>query len=195
METAYTAFIVDGKVTTGQEFLLLCAGAFGALANLREEPHSKPFPEKLEESDYHVKRLAEEEAELEKYQNMSDEEWQNWANECYEKALKEHEKRVAECQRKKDAYNKVRREVFLWDPPTQDHNNLKRFALEQIDMCLRDCKTDREPPERLAADAYRREMIEMTKSSIAYHKKCIQDERERVARCNKWVADLRCSLK
>ena len=195
METGYTSFITDGKITTGRDFLMLCARAFGATADMREEPLSKPIPEKFDCDYYHVKRLAEEEAELKKYQNMSDEEWQNWAMERYENAMKDHEKRVAECQRKKDAYTKVRREVFLWNPPTQDHNDLKRFALEQIDMCLRDCKTDREPPERLDFDAYRTEMVEMAKSSIAYHKKCIEDERERVASRNKWIADLRESLR
>ena len=36
----------------------------------------------------------------------------------------------------RNKYLKVRREVEAWTPPTPEHDGLKKFALEQIDMCI-----------------------------------------------------------
>ena len=35
-----------------------------------------------------------------------------------------------------EKYAKVRKEVEEWIPPTEEHQGLKKFALEQIDMCI-----------------------------------------------------------
>ena len=35
-----------------------------------------------------------------------------------------------------EKYDKVRREVESWNPPTEEHEGIKKFALEQIDMCI-----------------------------------------------------------
>lgn len=37
MPTGYTAFIEDGTVTTGKEFLLLCSRAFGIALDIRDK--------------------------------------------------------------------------------------------------------------------------------------------------------------
>ena len=38
MPTGYTAFIEDGDITTGKEFLLLCLRNFGIAIDVRDEP-------------------------------------------------------------------------------------------------------------------------------------------------------------
>ena len=42
MPTGYTAFIEDGDITTGREFLLLCSRNFGVAIDVRDEPLSVP---------------------------------------------------------------------------------------------------------------------------------------------------------
>lgn len=44
MPTGYTAFIEDGDITTGREFLLLCSRNFGVAIDVRDEPLSVPTP-------------------------------------------------------------------------------------------------------------------------------------------------------
>jgi hypothetical protein len=48
---------------------------------------------------------------------------------------KENLRFAAEHERKQAAYAKMRAEVVAWHPPTVEHDGLKRFMLEQIDMC------------------------------------------------------------
>lgn len=44
MPTGYTAFIEDGDITTGKEFLLLCLRNFGIAIDVRDEPLTVPTP-------------------------------------------------------------------------------------------------------------------------------------------------------
>lgn len=52
MPTGYTAFIEDGDITTGREFLLLCSRNFGVAIDVRDEPLSVPTPTKFEPDPY-----------------------------------------------------------------------------------------------------------------------------------------------
>ena len=42
MPTGYTAYIKDGDITTGKEFLKLCTRALGIASDLKDEPLSVP---------------------------------------------------------------------------------------------------------------------------------------------------------
>lgn len=35
-----------------------------------------------------------------------------------------------------DKYAEVRGQIVGWNPPTEEHKSIKKFALEQIDMCI-----------------------------------------------------------
>ena len=47
-------------------------------------------------------------------------------------------KSIAEYNEILARYKKVRNEIENWNPPAS-HENIKKFALEQIDMCIPDC--------------------------------------------------------
>ena len=74
MPTGYTAFIEDGEITTGKEFLLLCSRAFGVDVDVKEEPLSVPTPMKFEPKTYHKERLDKALKELNKIVDMTFEE-------------------------------------------------------------------------------------------------------------------------
>ena len=46
MPTGYTAYIEDGDITTGKDFLMLCSRAFGVAIDVRDEPLSVPTDRK-----------------------------------------------------------------------------------------------------------------------------------------------------
>lgn len=54
MPTGYTAFIEDGTITTGKEFLKLCSRAFGIAMDVRDEPLSVPTPSHFEINQYYI---------------------------------------------------------------------------------------------------------------------------------------------
>ncbi|MBO6267553.1 MAG: hypothetical protein J6N19_00245, partial [Clostridium sp.] len=74
MPTGYTCFIEDGKITTAKGFLLLCARAFGACIEMRDEPLSEPIPEKFNGDDTYRLWLEDAKTELSKLKAMSQDE-------------------------------------------------------------------------------------------------------------------------
>jgi len=50
MPTGYTLDLYDGKNITFKEFVMKCAGAFGALISMKDESLDAPIPEHLEPS-------------------------------------------------------------------------------------------------------------------------------------------------
>ena len=55
MPTGYTAYIKDGDITTGKDFLKLCLRNFGVAIDMRDEPLSKPVPTQFEPNPYYKK--------------------------------------------------------------------------------------------------------------------------------------------
>ena len=54
----------------------------------------------------------------------------------YEKRISDYKHYAERETAMNEKYAKVRKEVEEWIPPTEEHEGLKKFALEQIDMCV-----------------------------------------------------------
>ena len=135
MPTGYTAYIEDGEITTGKDFLLLCSRAFGVAVGLKDEPLSVPTPTKFEPSMYHKEKLEEAKRELENFQKLNNDEILSLMKKSHEKNTKDCLRYANDLIERNAKYTKVRAEVERWIPPTANHKGIKEFALEQIDMC------------------------------------------------------------
>lgn len=200
MPTGYTAFIEDGTITTAKDFIMLCARAFGVCINMRDEPLSKPIPEEFKLDTYHVKEIEKAKTKLEQIEAMTNEEIQKQCDEEYNKriaeriGIKEYRKRMRE------KYEKVLNGIKKWNPPTQDHEGLKKFAIEQIEMCLPDYNGNTyfdgiENVEKETVDGWRKRNIESCNDDIKYHKNKWNIEITKWKERNKWLRDLRESIK
>lgn len=136
MPTGYTCYIEDGDIKTGKDFLMLCTRAFGIALDVRDEPLSVPTPTKFYPSQYSTERLNRAKKNVEYWENITLDE----AREIY---IQRHREKVESSKRIlqryldiNEKYDKVRREVESWNPPTEEHEGIKKFALEQIDMCI-----------------------------------------------------------
>ena len=132
MPTGYTAYIEDGDITTGKDFLKLCTRAFGVAIDQKDDPLSVP----------------------------------------------------------------TRREVEAWTPPTPEHDGLKKFALEQIDMCIPSVESINEftnkskEPLDLSDEAIAKfieDNISQYKSSVVYYKKAMNDEYRWAQEKQEWM--------
>mgnify|MGYP006907983849 CR=1 FL=1 len=136
MPTGYTAYIQDGKITTGKEFLKLCTRAFGIAVDLKEESLDVPTPSSFKPNLYYKEQYKKALDERDKVYNMTFEE----VKEDIVSKFNNNRARAKECLNRykveDNKYLKVRREVEKWIPPTTDHMKLKKFCLEQIDMSL-----------------------------------------------------------
>lgn len=196
MPTGYTAFIEDGDITSGKDFLMLCARAFGACVDMKDEPLSKPIPHELKPSTYYHERMVDCLRRRAEYERMSLEEAEAICEDKYLHEVKCREEFKREQQKLLERYNRVLDEVKSWVPPTDDHQGLKNFAIEQIEMCLPnpDLFDSTNPPHKWNGAEWINSMIEMCDEDIERFKKRQQEENERVSRRNQWISQLRESL-
>jgi hypothetical protein len=87
----------------------------------------------------------------------------------------------------------MRQEVANWTPPTADHENLKKFMLEQLDQEL-SFSNDLALPEKPTLGTWIHQQIEDAQNRLAGAKKDFADEERRFARNNEWIASLRQNL-
>lgn len=195
MPTGYTSFIEDGQIDNGKDFLLLCARAFGACVTMRDEPLSKPIPNEMKVDDYYITSLEKALQRQAKYENMTIEEAVAQCTQEFERRNQDYIQRQQKRQTMKERYQQVLEEVKTWEPPTPEHENLKKFAIEQIEICLPDCDYSYDPPKKVEPEVWLAEKIKDATSDVAYARKNLAEEKERISRRNKWLSDLRASLK
>lgn len=136
MPTGYTAYIKDGKITSGKEFLKLCTRAFGIAVDLKDESLDVPTPNYFEPHPYYEKAYKDSLVSREKAYSMTLEEVKEDIISKYNDNKGRAEKILEKYKDEDKKYLKVREEVEKWIPPTSEHENLKKFCLEQIDMSL-----------------------------------------------------------
>lgn len=136
MPTGYTAHIEDGEITTGKEFLRLCTRAFGIAIDVKDEPLSTPTPSSFEPSPFYKESYDRALKKLEEVNKMTFDEAKIQMRADYEKRISDYKHYAERETAMNEKYAKVRKEVEEWIPPTEEHEGLKKFALEQIDMCV-----------------------------------------------------------
>lgn len=195
MSTWYTNKIKDD--ITFEKFVMNCSRAFGALVTMRDNANDSVIPEKFEPSTYHIDKLKELKKRLLKIEKMSPDAANQEAIKEYESAFDCYEKSIKDKRELKKKYEKMLVYVNEWVPPTNEHIGLKNFMIEQITESIDwDCDESCEkPPEPVTGRFWKWDKIEKIKNDIEYHEKENNNEIELVNARNKWLSDLRKSLK
>ena len=134
--TGYTAGIVDGSIKNASEFLKLCIRAFMCCFDQRDDSLYSPLVTEFKADEYYFRSYKQAEEDLEQIENMTfDDVEAKYIKEERERI--EYDKRMYE--RMVDEYAKYKRildEVEKWMPPTEEHEAIKSFAINQIKMCM-----------------------------------------------------------
>ena len=202
MPTGYTSYIKDGKITSGKEFLKLCTRAFGIAVDLKDESLDVPTPNHFEPHPYYEKAYKDSLVSREKAYNMTLEEVKEDIISKYNDNKGRAEKILEEYKDEDKKYLKVREEVEKWIPPTPEHENLKKFCLDQIDMSLNTslykwCEEDINKELDTSDDAIRKYIDDLKDQNDmqvnrAYEK--YQAELKRVEEKNLWMKQFLDSL-
>jgi len=170
MPTGYTACVVDGDVTTFPEFAMTCARAFGSFIHMRDEgldvPLRLPPKPKLD-----VEALNQRKKELERLEAMTPEEAEAFG--MVEQAKSDQQKNRWHATR--DLENARLRamceKVETWTPPTPEHENFKKFMLEQLAISMHQVRDDEKqmPP------------LERYKNAVERKRHSIEREQQRYA--------------
>jgi hypothetical protein len=119
MLTGYTAYIEDGDITTGKDFLKLCTRAMGIAMGLRDKNLSVPTPTHFEPDNYYKEQYKKALDEFIKNQNMTFEEAILQMKKSHVERTTDYRKLVGKMIDQNQKYQKVRDEVANWLPPTE----------------------------------------------------------------------------
>lgn len=196
MPTGYTAYIEDGDIATGKDFLMLCSRAFGVAVGVRDEPLSVPTPTHFEPDPYYKRRYEGSVKELQDIKDMSFEEAKTRMRAEHDSKVDYAKRQIKKMEEINRKYENVRCQVEAWVPPSEDHNGIKKFALEQIDMCIyspmmldayRDDITSELDESDDAVRKYMDELISFSVDDVARAKERYEEEIKRVENRNQFM--------
>lgn len=198
MPTGYTAGIIDGEITTFEQFAKQCARAFGATVHMRDDDMKAPYV-KREPSDYHSKAIAVAEQQYNESKTIPDAEL--IANKKAE-LLKSRAYHVEALEKSKVGYermNAILQRAYAYEPPTPEHDGIKSFMIQQLTETIKHdfewsdkyhngkLKEIDEALKSINPESVRREMASSAIKNIAYHEKEYNQEVLRCNESNQWV--------
>lgn len=200
MPTGYTSMIEDGKVNSGKEFLKVCIRNFGCCIGQRDDPLSAPLITEIKPSSYYKDRYKEAIKELENFDKQSTIDRKEILLKAKNDELNRLEKCIEEGKQINKKYRKIRQEVEKWNPPTPDHEGIKKFALEQIDISIIDLSFYYDRKRELLNDSLeeyaepeKRERENLLRD-IKYYKEEMEKEEARVSSRNLYLKQFIDSL-
>lgn len=205
MPTGYTSGIIDGKITTFEQFATQCTKAFGATIHMRDDSLDTPY-EPRTPSEYYTDSLQSQKEELKKMKTISDEEIIQELQSSWKENLEYHEKKLAEKRSNLEKLNIILESAKSWVPPTEDHVGLREFMINQLEMTIKGdgdpsyheeviMKIKKEMEEGIDPKVYREERIEEIEERISYYEAEVQNEIERCKNSNDWMKKFFESIK
>ncbi len=203
MATGYTQGIIDGSIKTFKEFALGCARAFGAASHMKDDDLSVEY-KKRTPGDFYDKTIKETEEMAEEIKSLSDEKIIKKKKENIEKSIKRHEKSLKEKKELEKTLNGFLFDAKNYTPPTEDHKNIKKFMIEQLEDTIKwncDITYDVDEIERLKkeisnlnAERIRNKYLSDCFDSLNYYFKEKEDEIKRCENSNNWYDEFFKSL-
>lgn len=195
MPTGYTDAINKGA--TFNEFVMGCARAMGACIMMRDDPSGKEIPERFEPSDYNSKALTKAQNEHKRLMGMNLVDATKEALKEHAAKIESHNKWIADEFKQRTGYKAMLEKVRAWKSPSDDHNGLKDFMIEQITSSIKfDCHPPPKdvPMESSTGSEWKQRELEHVARDIEYHTKAHAEEVARTEGRNKWIKQLRDSL-
>lgn len=195
MPTGYTASVATGETASFRDFAIKCARAFGALIHMRDENMSADIRQQ-EVSSYHADGIANAKAEVIRLGSLSGEECQAEADKSFAAKVASRNERNADKAAQKARYENMLASVRAWNPPTSDHQHMKKFMADQLEESIKfDCSSYDEPrDEPQSGEQWYWSQISQLSQSIAYHEKRQAEDVAQAEKNNRWVEELRNSL-
>lgn len=182
---------------TFPEFVMTCARAMGAMIMMRDEPLDAPI--KLEtEDEYHATQAKNARSRIKELESMDHEERAQFVAEQKASEIARMRAILEKEQAENVRLSDMAEQVTAWTPPTPDHENLKSFMLQQIEVNMNSLDYYRDEIARMASKS-EIELWEDAKDDAAYdikyHEKAQMEVNERNCERINWVKQLQDSLK
>jgi len=195
MPTGFTAMIEERDDVTFEEFCWACARGMGACVMMRESRFDAPVTDEdvQDNSTYYADELAKNKKKLAALAEMHPAQVQILAKEEFEQAMVNRLDAIKKDAEQAARYDKIRRKVEAWVPPTPDHVGLKEFMLQQIQVST-EYRYDRPAPVLKSADAWMAQEFEILTRRIVRGNEDLAGQNGRNAERVAWIRALRESV-
>lgn len=197
LPTGYTHAVVEGEGITFRQYMLCCVRAMGVCIEMREDPLDAPPPKPSENDSsvtYHEQALTKARDRLKIAEALTIEQCDREAELIFQASLVSYNERRNRSLRDKARYEAMLAQAERWEPPTPDHENFKKFMVDQIKDSLKfDCGwlTDdcpwSIPPVRKTAEDWRAGEIEEQRRRVTYHEEQLKKAKANLAEKNAWL--------
>jgi gas vesicle protein len=195
MPSGYTAGIQNGTINNLNDFIWTCARGFGAFItqkdNIDEPPILKEKP-----NPYYKNKIKQLLNEQQKYNEYTEDDWQNEYLKYIEDQLKDIDDNIKEKIESKEKYENILNQVKEWIPPNENFHKLKSFMINQIEESIDfDCDTSfwqerKNKISNLKLEQYKRNVLNDINESLISNKEYYDEEVQRVKERNQWKQQL-----
>jgi len=196
MPTGYTAKLSKGEQSFN-EFAMTCARAMGACVMMRDDSFDAPIPERFEPSDYDEKAIEKARKARDDLFKLSLEQCGRKATKAYKERVKYLNEQIVAAAENNTRYIKMRNTVTQWQPPSNDHDGLKKFMLDQLNISMDNdsyYKMELNNLEKKTGEKWLNSELAKVLKDISYHRENHRKEIKRTEGRNKWISELRLSL-
>jgi len=180
------------------DFVMGCAKQMGACISMRDMPSNTPIPEEFKISDYYKIGLEEAKKELEEFYQLTEEDWRKAAQKEFDEKIKSRKESEEKNILLKQKYETMIKKVEFWEPPGKDHYKFKEFMLKQLDDSIKwDCHdySKNDSPTLLTGLEWKKRAEDYLVRTINVSTESYENECRSIKNKNKWIKDLRDSLK
>ena len=197
MPTGYTFKLME-KGQSFEDFVMGCARAMGACVTMRDDPDDKPIPEKFEPSSFYAESLEKELRALAYLEALDDEGRDRWGRARKATEIQSVRESILRERAQNARLYEICAKVQAWTPPTPDHEGLKKFMLDQLDLSAIDVSYSELRAQDAVAKSpqeYFDEALKDHRRSSASYEREVEAERQRASNRTDWISKLRQSIK
>ncbi len=187
MATGYTYPVVDGEITKLNEFVWSCARAFFYQDSMPASLEAQPSP-------HHQEEMVKARVRLIEALILTENQAEKMAREEYTTQLQEEAEYIRNETIRNDRIQKMLDQVNAWIPPSNDHDGLKDFMIQQLTTSLRDTWKGTTKLKLLSGAEFMAEKIKSAQWDVDYHTKHWREDRERAANVTRWLQALNQSV-
>lgn len=130
--TGYTSQLIERNLDFKQ-FALVCARAFGAFVEIRDEPLSSPLPDKItSDVSYEEERLSETKESLKRLTKMNKRQRIKYIKDKDVEYYNFIQNELVKDAKLIRQLTPVLIDAEKWEAPTSEHDGLKQFILSQL---------------------------------------------------------------
>ena len=131
-----------------------------------------PFPQESKSRnklEYHKERLEKAKNRLSEFLEIDIERYEQKAKEDYEESLILYNKRMELISTKINKILKMRDKIQEWNPPSENHEGLKQWILNNLESLYSTTKQEYAIPTLLSGREWADRELEYIQNDIAYH--------------------------